>query len=544
MIHDIFIIDAKNDNPCIFYGQIEQSPQPPNLAEILSMFIQKSSALSPGKSDTTQTGQGKFLFSNFEKIYVILKVLPSGDMSFAEKFLKSVAERFIQKYGKDLETYGGDVSIFAGFSEIAAEIYSDLQELGKKKPEAPAAEVPAIPSVSKEPAAKPAGVKGEVICPECKRSNPAGSGFCLDCGADLGETVKVPAPVTPSKPAATPAAAAPAKASDYMRAPEPIKFTPQKLPTKETGSQAIKPMKREAYPDGIPEYSRDEILWNESQSVMNEYSAEFVEDSVSKLSVALSISLQHHYSFEIDFTNYPDRPTITIAQGLQTEIGEPLNDTLSFLKAWDPKIPPHIIEVVREFEALLTKLKTQGKLAATAEMPEAAMPELVPLKPLPKLTPEEEARIKKWEAQKKAEKLAAEKEATQKGPAATPAPSTAAPAGKGGVPCPACKHVNPPGSAFCMGCGKKFDVPAAKPPVVDKKELKRLEKEKKLQEQQKAKDDKEKEKADKQKAKDDKLKEKADKQKAKPEKAKETDKKEQGKPAEEEEEPEEEKEDE
>ncbi len=524
MIQDIFVIDAKNDNPCIFYGQIEQSPQPPNLAEILTMFIQKSSALSPGKFDTSQTGQGKFLFSNFEKIYVILKVLPSGTISFAEKFLKGIAEQFLQKYGKDLETYGGDVSIFAGFSEIAAEIYSDLQEINQKKPEAPAAEIPAIPAVSKELAPK-AAAKGEVICPECKKSNPAGSGFCLDCGADLGEAVKIPAPATPSKSAAQSSPAVPAKATDFMRAPEPIKFTPQKLPSREIGAQTIKPMKREAYPDGIPEYSRDEILWNESQSVMNEYSAEFVEDSVSKLSVALSISLQHHYSFEIDFTNYPDRPTITISQGLQDELGGPLSETLSFLKGWDPKIPPHIIEIVREFEALLTKLKTQGKLTATAEMPEAAMPELVPLKPLPKLTPEEEARIKKWEAQKKAEKIAAEKEAVQKGHEAGAVTSPAGTAGKTGVPCPACKHLNPPGSAFCMGCGKKFDTPAAaKPPAVDKKDLKRLEKEKKLQEKQKIKDDKQKE--------------KADKQKAKPEKGKIPEKKEN------EEEPEEEKEDE
>ncbi len=451
MIQDIFIIDSKNENPCIFYGQIEQSPQPPNLADILAMFIKKSSALLPGNSDTAQTGQGRFLYGNFEKIFVILKVLPSGEMNFAEKFLKNIAERFIQKYGKDLATYGGDVSIFAGFSEIAAEIYSDLQALMKKKHESPATTAPAISTQTKEPLTKPA-----VPVPQIKQTAP-----------------------TPS--------AGPSKASDYMRGPEPIKFTPQKLPPKDTGVQAIKPLKREAYPDGIPDYSRDEILWNESQSVMNEYSAEFVEDSVSKLSIALSISLQHHYTVEIDFTSYPERPTITISQGLQEEIHDPLNDALSFMKTWDPKIPPHVIEIVREFEALLTKLKAQGKLTATAEMPETALPDLVPLRPLPKLTPEEEARLKKYEAQKKAEKLAAEMHSAQK--VAEPASVAAEPA-KSGVSCPKCNRVNPPGSDFCLGCGQKFETPVPKLPTVDKKELKRLEKEKKQQEKHKSKEEK------------------------------------------------------
>ena len=149
----------------------------------------------------------------------------------------------------------------------------------------------------------------------------------------------------------------------------------------------IKAMKRDAYPDGIADYKRDEVLWNESEMVKNEYVAEFVEGMITNLQVFLSISLTHHYELFIDFSDYPAKPEISIGKGLSEELGISLDQLLFFYRNWDTKIPPHIIELVREFEATLMKFKAKGKLSDTDEMPETALPEL---EPLPELPPWEE----------------------------------------------------------------------------------------------------------------------------------------------------------
>lgn len=172
----------------------------------------------------------------------------------------------------------------------------------------------------------------------------------------------------------------------------------------------IKPMKREAYPEGIQDYKRDEVLWNEAQMVKNEYVAEYVDGLVFKLKTFLSISLTHHYEIFIDFSEYPNKPKISIGKGLQEELGKPLEDLLYFYKNWDTKIPPHIIEVIREFEAILMKYKAAGSLTDTAEMPETALPELEPLPDLPPIEEEEE---EKEEVEKKEEEPL-EEESTQK----------------------------------------------------------------------------------------------------------------------------------
>ena len=165
---------------------------------------------------------------------------------------------------------------------------------------------------------------------------------------------------------------------------------PEMPKTVEIGKEPIiTPMKRDAYPEGIADYKRDEVLWNESEMVKNEYVAEFVEGMITQLQIFLSISLTHHYEVLIDFSEYPLKPKINIGEGLSKELGKSLDELLFFYKNWDTKIPPHIIEVIREFEAVLMKYKAKKKLSDTAEMPEAALPDLEPLPELPPLEEDE-----------------------------------------------------------------------------------------------------------------------------------------------------------
>ncbi len=157
--------------------------------------------------------------------------------------------------------------------------------------------------------------------------------------------------------------------------------------TEETlGSKPIiNMMKRIAFPEGIPEYSRDEVLFNESQLVKDDYVTEYAEGVIFNIKVFLSISLTHHYEIYIDFSNYPEKPKIIIGEGLKKELGKSIEDFLFYHNNWDPKIPPHIVEIVREIEAVLMKFKSFGKLSETTELPESALPDLEPLPELPPL---------------------------------------------------------------------------------------------------------------------------------------------------------------
>ncbi|TFF96052.1 MAG: hypothetical protein EU544_01475 [Promethearchaeota archaeon] len=192
-----------------------------------------------------------------------------------------------------------------------------------------------------------------------------------------------------------------------------VKEKPSPTPPEEEKigeSPIIQPMERKAYPEGIPDYQKDEILWEESQNVKNEYVADFVEGMIYHLRVYLSISLTHHYEVYIDFSEYPNKPKISIGKVLSQELGESLEDLLFFYKNWDTKIPPHIIEIVREIEAVLMKYKAKGKLSDTDEVPESALPDLEPLPELPPLEEETETEEKPTENTLEKENPAEEKD--------------------------------------------------------------------------------------------------------------------------------------
>ena len=102
----------------------------------------------------------------------------------------------------------------------------------------------------------------------------------------------------------------------------------------------IPPQKRQAYPDGIPEYARDEILFNESFDVQKNFECDLVDFSVSRIKITMNISLTHIYEVEIDFTNYPERPEIIMSEGLKNELEQPIEEISYFLRNWDTRIPP------------------------------------------------------------------------------------------------------------------------------------------------------------------------------------------------------------
>lgn len=136
----------------------------------------------------------------------------------------------------------------------------------------------------------------------------------------------------------------------------------------------IEPMERPTYPDGIPEEQKESVLKREKEMLEGSYVTSPFEKMEYNLRIQLSISSGGRDEVVIDFTNYPERPWIILDDKLQFELGKNLTEVSFFLKKWDSTQPPHIIEIVKEIEALLMKARLSGKFTTpteTIKQPEA-----------------------------------------------------------------------------------------------------------------------------------------------------------------------------
>lgn len=110
----------------------------------------------------------------------------------------------------------------------------------------------------------------------------------------------------------------------------------------------------------MPE-ERDAILAEELGLLMNEFQIEMVEGSVSRVRIYLAISVELNFVIGIDYSNYPEKPLLTV----QNELKAILNpDDLNTVKQWTPG-QTHVVDIVRELEMKLAggeKLKTQARL--------------------------------------------------------------------------------------------------------------------------------------------------------------------------------------
>ncbi|MFX1394346.1 MAG: hypothetical protein ACFFAH_12335 [Promethearchaeota archaeon] len=138
-------------------------------------------------------------------------------------------------------------------------------------------------------------------------------------------------------------------------------------------------MKRNAYPEGISDYKKDEVFWNEARMIKEKYPANFIEGMIFNLEIYITISSTQNYKVFVDFSNYPEKPIININGELNRELGKNLEDLLFFYKNWNIKKPPHVIEIIDELVVVLKKFKEQGKLKKTSEIPKNALPDLIPL---------------------------------------------------------------------------------------------------------------------------------------------------------------------
>ncbi|MBD3353467.1 MAG: hypothetical protein GF364_18435 [Candidatus Lokiarchaeota archaeon] len=122
------------------------------------------------------------------------------------------------------------------------------------------------------------------------------------------------------------------------------------------------------------EYSPEEIIDTQDQEdvklateavlIQQEYAMDYIENSLSKVEIYLTITIEQTFIIKIDFEDYPERPKLDLPQGLQKMVGD-INEYLEILKKWNKDNPPHVVEIIRELESklwFLSELELEAKM--------------------------------------------------------------------------------------------------------------------------------------------------------------------------------------
>jgi hypothetical protein len=65
-------------------------------------------------------------------------------------------------------------------------------------------------------------------------------------------------------------------------------------------------------PQPLVDVDRDALLAEELNLLMNEFQTEIVEEVISRLRVYLAISAELNFIVGIDYSNYPEKPLLTV----------------------------------------------------------------------------------------------------------------------------------------------------------------------------------------------------------------------------------------
>ncbi|MHA1339219.1 MAG: hypothetical protein ACTSRZ_03985 [Promethearchaeota archaeon] len=107
----------------------------------------------------------------------------------------------------------------------------------------------------------------------------------------------------------------------------------------------------------------DIILTTEAALIQQEYAMDYGE-SIGKVEVYLTITIDQTFIIKIDFTEYPKRPLVEVPEGIEALLGD-INESLEVLKNWDPSKPPHVVDIIHELESklwFLSDLETEANI--------------------------------------------------------------------------------------------------------------------------------------------------------------------------------------
>ena len=86
--------------------------------------------------------------------------------------------------------------------------------------------------------------------------------------------------------------------------------------------------------------------------IQQEYAYDQIGHQQADINIYMTITLTKTFIIQINFVNYPEKPTISFPGEVTALLGDP-NQTLEVLRKWNPKKNPHIIDLLHELERKL-----------------------------------------------------------------------------------------------------------------------------------------------------------------------------------------------
>ena len=112
--------------------------------------------------------------------------------------------------------------------------------------------------------------------------------------------------------------------------------------------------------------SQDELFINSDVSsveistelalIQQEYTYDKIEENIANIVVYITITLTKTFLIRVNLSNYPKKPEIIFPDEIKRFIQNPYQ-SLTKLKHWDEKNPPHIVDVLHEIEKKLYSIK-------------------------------------------------------------------------------------------------------------------------------------------------------------------------------------------
>jgi len=86
--------------------------------------------------------------------------------------------------------------------------------------------------------------------------------------------------------------------------------------------------------------------------IQQEYAYDQRGNQKADINIYMTITLTKTFLIQLNFVNYPEKPTLSFPEEVTALLGDPYQ-TLVILNKWNPKKPPHIIDLLHELERKL-----------------------------------------------------------------------------------------------------------------------------------------------------------------------------------------------
>jgi len=90
--------------------------------------------------------------------------------------------------------------------------------------------------------------------------------------------------------------------------------------------------------------------------IQQEYAYDQKSHQKGDLVIYITITLAKTFMININFATYPDRPSLQVSEDIISLVGD-VNQTIETMRTWNPKKPPHIVDILHELENKLFFIK-------------------------------------------------------------------------------------------------------------------------------------------------------------------------------------------